>query len=121
MCLNGAVGNVYKCLRLLITVHNSIDTIDKGCELHYYYIMAVVFVLQSSSGYCLHSNTLIDPLLILSHGWSFLQTTGADSVVVKVHYTYTIALSVPLETPYRELQERIAQKLGQPAELIRLR
>ncbi|KAF4074284.1 hypothetical protein AMELA_G00237770 [Ameiurus melas] len=49
------------------------------------------------------------------------QTTGADSVVVKVHYTYTIALSVPLETPYRELQERIAQKLGQPAELIRLR
>ncbi|KAB5528646.1 hypothetical protein PHYPO_G00142630 [Pangasianodon hypophthalmus] len=49
------------------------------------------------------------------------QTTGADSVTVKVHYTYTIALSVPLETPYRELQERIAQKLGQPAELIRLR
>ncbi|XP_058231657.1 NADPH oxidase activator 1 isoform X2 [Hemibagrus wyckioides] len=49
------------------------------------------------------------------------QTTGADSVVVKVHYTYTIALSVPLETPYRELRERIAQKLGQPAELIRLR
>ncbi|KAI5613038.1 NADPH oxidase activator 1, partial [Silurus asotus] len=45
----------------------------------------------------------------------------ADSVIVKVHYTYTIALSVPLETPYRELQERIAQKLGQPAELIRLR
>ncbi|XP_027018502.1 NADPH oxidase activator 1 isoform X1 [Tachysurus fulvidraco] len=49
------------------------------------------------------------------------QMTGADSVVVKVHYTYTIALSVPIETPYRELQERIAQKLGQPAELIRLR
>ncbi|KAI5088435.1 neutrophil cytosol factor 2, partial [Silurus meridionalis] len=49
------------------------------------------------------------------------KTTIADSVIVKVHYTYTIALSVPLETPYRELQERIAQKLGQPAELIRLR
>ncbi|KAK3539232.1 hypothetical protein QTP86_031635 [Hemibagrus guttatus] len=49
------------------------------------------------------------------------QTMGADSVVVKVHYTYTIALSVPLETPYRELRERIAQKLGQPADLIRLR
>ncbi|XP_060763369.1 NADPH oxidase activator 1 [Neoarius graeffei] len=49
------------------------------------------------------------------------QMTGADSVIVKVHYSYTIALSVPLETPYQELQERVAQKLGQPAERIRLR
>ncbi|TSV94895.1 Neutrophil cytosol factor 2 [Bagarius yarrelli] len=49
------------------------------------------------------------------------QMTEADSVIVKVHYTYTIALSVPLETPNQELQERIAQKLGQPPELIRLR
>ncbi|XP_062874123.1 NADPH oxidase activator 1 [Trichomycterus rosablanca] len=49
------------------------------------------------------------------------QPKETDSVVVKVHYTYTISLSVPLETPYKELQKRIAQKLGQPAELIRLR
>lgn len=57
----------------------------------------------------------------MSHFWTFFQMTGADSVVVKVHYSYTIALSVPLETPYQELQERVAQKLGQPAERIRLR
>ncbi|KAG9261939.1 NADPH oxidase activator 1-like [Astyanax mexicanus] len=49
------------------------------------------------------------------------QAEGADSVVVKVHYRYTVALSVPLDTPYQELRERIAQKLGHPAALIRLR
>ncbi|XP_067294989.1 NADPH oxidase activator 1 isoform X2 [Pseudorasbora parva] len=51
------------------------------------------------------------------------QTSPQDpgSVVVKVHYTYTIALRVPLETPFRDLQEKIAQKLGQPATNIRLR
>ncbi|XP_051962443.1 neutrophil cytosol factor 2-like isoform X2 [Xyrauchen texanus] len=42
-------------------------------------------------------------------------------VIVKVHYKYTIALNVPLETPLWELQEKIAQKLGQPATIIRLR
>ncbi|XP_048043590.1 NADPH oxidase activator 1 isoform X1 [Megalobrama amblycephala] len=51
------------------------------------------------------------------------QTSPQDSgsVVVKVHYTYTIALRVPLETPFRDLQEKIAQKLGQPVTNIRLR
>lgn len=44
-----------------------------------------------------------------------------DSVMVKVHYTYTVALSVPLDTPYHELKEQIAQKLGQPASQLRLR
>lgn len=44
-----------------------------------------------------------------------------SSVVVKVHYTYTVALSVPLDTPYSTLKERIAQKLGQPASQLRLR
>ncbi|XP_028313639.1 NADPH oxidase activator 1 [Gouania willdenowi] len=44
-----------------------------------------------------------------------------DSVVVKVHYTYTVAVSVPLNTPYHELKERIAEKLGQPASQLRLR
>ncbi|XP_051524671.1 neutrophil cytosol factor 2-like isoform X2 [Myxocyprinus asiaticus] len=42
-------------------------------------------------------------------------------VIVKVHYTYTMALKVPLETPFWDLQEKIAQKLGQPATNIRLR
>ncbi|XP_044218960.1 NADPH oxidase activator 1 isoform X1 [Thunnus albacares] len=49
------------------------------------------------------------------------QGAKADSLVVKVHYTYTVALSVPLDTPYHELKERIAQKLGQPASHLRLR
>ncbi|XP_074525948.1 NADPH oxidase activator 1 [Halichoeres trimaculatus] len=49
------------------------------------------------------------------------QGAEAGSVVVKVHYTYTVALSVPLDTQYSELKERIAQKLGQPASQLRLR
>ncbi|CAJ1068686.1 NADPH oxidase activator 1-like [Xyrichtys novacula] len=49
------------------------------------------------------------------------QRADAGSVVVKVHYTYTVALSVPLDTPYSELKERIAQKLGQSASQLRLR
>lgn len=52
-----------------------------------------------------------------------IQTSPQESgsVVVKVHYTYTMALRVPAETPFRDLQEKIAQKLGQPAMNIRLR
>ncbi|XP_031156772.1 NADPH oxidase activator 1-like isoform X1 [Sander lucioperca] len=50
-----------------------------------------------------------------------VQGAEAGSVVVKVHYTYTLALSVPLDTPYHEVKERIAQKLGQPASQLRLR
>ncbi|KAM7392079.1 hypothetical protein PAMP_022715 [Pampus punctatissimus] len=49
------------------------------------------------------------------------QGAEADSVVVKVHYTYTLALSVPLDTPNHVLKEQIAQKLGQPASHMRLR
>lgn len=45
----------------------------------------------------------------------------SGSVVVKVHYTYTMALQVPAETSFRDLQEKIALKLGQPAMNIRLR
>ncbi|XP_034027217.1 NADPH oxidase activator 1 isoform X2 [Thalassophryne amazonica] len=44
-----------------------------------------------------------------------------DSVVVKVHYLYTVALSLPVTTPFQELKERIAEKVGQPAALLRLR
>ncbi|XP_049907324.1 NADPH oxidase activator 1-like isoform X2 [Epinephelus moara] len=49
------------------------------------------------------------------------QGAEASSVVVKVHYTYTVALSVPLDIPHNELKERIAKKLGQPASQLRLR
>ncbi|XP_030647622.1 NADPH oxidase activator 1 [Chanos chanos] len=45
----------------------------------------------------------------------------SNTVVVKVHFRYTVALNVPLETPYKELQGRIGKKLGQPAHLLRLR
>lgn len=43
------------------------------------------------------------------------------SIVVKVHYRYTVALHVPSGTPYGELQQKIANKLGQPASQLRLR
>ncbi|XP_047237185.1 NADPH oxidase activator 1 isoform X2 [Girardinichthys multiradiatus] len=49
------------------------------------------------------------------------QGAEAGSVVVKVHYTYNIALSVPLDTPYHELKEQIAEKVGHPASQLRLR
>ncbi|MEQ2257001.1 hypothetical protein ILYODFUR_029895 [Ilyodon furcidens] len=49
------------------------------------------------------------------------QESEAGSVVVKVHYTYNIALSVPLNTPYHELKEQIAEKVGHPASQLRLR
>nr|XP_020454971.1 NADPH oxidase activator 1-like [Monopterus albus] len=52
---------------------------------------------------------------------SSVQGAEAGSVVVKVHYTYTVALSVPVDTPYHELKGQIAQKLGQPASQLRLR
>ncbi|XP_029998382.1 NADPH oxidase activator 1 [Sphaeramia orbicularis] len=45
----------------------------------------------------------------------------ASFVVVKVHFTYTVALSFPLDTRHDELKESIAQKLGQPASQLRLR
>ncbi|XP_034398441.1 NADPH oxidase activator 1 [Cyclopterus lumpus] len=49
------------------------------------------------------------------------QGTEASSVVVKVHYTYTVALSVPVDIPFQEVKESIAEKLGQPASQLRLR
>lgn len=49
------------------------------------------------------------------------QGAETDSVVVKVHYTYTMALLVPPDTPYNQLKMQIAQKLGQPASHLRLR
>ncbi|XP_073697139.1 NADPH oxidase activator 1 [Garra rufa] len=45
----------------------------------------------------------------------------SGSVIVKVHYTYTMALRVPLETSFRDLQDKITEKLGQPAMNVRLR
>ncbi|XP_028852192.1 NADPH oxidase activator 1 isoform X2 [Denticeps clupeoides] len=43
------------------------------------------------------------------------------SLAVKVHYRYTVSLCVPPDTPYGELQQKIAHKLGQPATQLRLR
>ena len=43
------------------------------------------------------------------------------TVVVKVHYRYTVALRVPSGTPYGELQQKIGRKLGQPSSQLRLR
>ncbi|XP_026198493.1 NADPH oxidase activator 1 isoform X2 [Anabas testudineus] len=49
------------------------------------------------------------------------QETEAGCVVVKVHYIYNVALSVPVDMPCNELKKEIAQKVGQPASLLRLR
>ncbi|KAL4623287.1 neutrophil cytosol factor 2-like isoform X1 [Arapaima gigas] len=49
------------------------------------------------------------------------QPEDEGSVVVKVHYRYTVSLRVPVEVSYSELQDRIANKLGQPAAHLRLR
>uniref|UniRef100_A0A096M806 NADPH oxidase activator 1 n=1 Tax=Poecilia formosa TaxID=48698 RepID=A0A096M806_POEFO len=49
------------------------------------------------------------------------QRAEEGSVVVKVHYTYNLALSIPLDTPYHKLKERIAEKVGQSASQLRLR
>ncbi|KAK2912111.1 hypothetical protein Q8A67_004244 [Cirrhinus molitorella] len=45
----------------------------------------------------------------------------SGSVIVKVHYTYSMALRVPSETSFRDLQDKITEKLGQPAMNVRLR
>lgn len=42
-------------------------------------------------------------------------------MLVKVHYTYTLALAVPLDTSVHELKQQIGQKLGQSASVLRLR
>ncbi|KAK2837111.1 hypothetical protein Q5P01_014323 [Channa striata] len=49
------------------------------------------------------------------------QEAKAGSVVVKVHYIYTVAMPVPMDMPYYELKEQVAQKFGQPASELRLR
>jgi len=67
--------------------------------------------------YCISVTSDVTPILFQA------QTSPQDSgsVIVKVHYTCTMALRVPLDTPFRDLQEKIAQKLGQPVTNIRLR
>lgn len=42
-------------------------------------------------------------------------------MVVKVHYRYTLALSVPVDTSLQGLKEQLAHKLGQAASELRLR
>lgn len=50
-----------------------------------------------------------------------VQEAETDSVIVKVHYMYSVALSVPSNTSYHKLKEEIAQQLDQPASSLRLR
>ncbi|KAJ8285688.1 hypothetical protein GJAV_G00029810 [Gymnothorax javanicus] len=52
---------------------------------------------------------------------SSTETEAGGSVVVKVHYRYTLALNVPVGTPYTKLQQKIAGKVGHPASNLRLR
>uniref|UniRef100_UPI003AB02DE4 NADPH oxidase activator 1 isoform X1 n=1 Tax=Centroberyx gerrardi TaxID=166262 RepID=UPI003AB02DE4 len=81
-----------------------------------------------------YTNATLPPLLVTeppkytanasspSHQYAGSAQGGeAGPVVVKVHYRYTVVLSVPLDMPYHELQERIAHKLGQPVAQLRLR
>ncbi|XP_072289034.1 NADPH oxidase activator 1 [Eucyclogobius newberryi] len=49
------------------------------------------------------------------------QAPEAGSVQVKVHFTQTLSLSVPLDSSYQALRESIAQTLGQLPSGIRLR
>ncbi|XP_030581463.1 NADPH oxidase activator 1-like [Archocentrus centrarchus] len=79
------------------------------------YITATHIPMQDSESSKYTANTARD-----QHAGS-AQGAEADSVVVKVHYIYTVALSVPPDTPYSELKEQIAEKLGQPASQLRLR
>ncbi|XP_077378036.1 NADPH oxidase activator 1 isoform X3 [Festucalex cinctus] len=50
-----------------------------------------------------------------------VQEAETDSVLIKVHYVYTVAVSVPSNASYHELKEEIAQQLDQPASSLRLR
>lgn len=68
---------------------------------------------------CILNKSCIAVICSQNAGGSQGAETG--SVVVKVHYIYTVALSVPLDTPHNKLKEQIAQKLGQPASQLRLR
>ncbi|KAK7933253.1 hypothetical protein WMY93_004149 [Mugilogobius chulae] len=45
----------------------------------------------------------------------------AGSVHIKVHFTQTLSLSVPLDASYQELRESVARTLGRPASDLRLR
>ncbi|KAM9392469.1 NADPH oxidase activator 1 isoform 1-T2 [Pholidichthys leucotaenia] len=52
---------------------------------------------------------------------SLAEAADPGSVVVKIHYSYTMALSVPLDATYQQLKERIALKLNQLPSQLRLR
>lgn len=49
------------------------------------------------------------------------QVSEAGSVVVKVHYTVTMSMSLPLDSSYQDLKDTIALKLGRPSSELRLR
>lgn len=56
-----------------------------------------------------------------SQGPGGAQAAERDCVVVKVHYTYSLALSVPPDTSVQQLKTQVGQKLGQSASVLRLR
>ncbi|KAG7240044.1 hypothetical protein INR49_028047 [Caranx melampygus] len=89
-----------------------------------YWILQIVFPVVFPSHQVSNLPPVLTPgpaLQLLLGQTSSAQADDEGSVVVKVHYTYTVALSVPLDTPYHEVKEQIAQKLGQPASQLRLR
>ncbi|XP_033828451.1 NADPH oxidase activator 1 [Periophthalmus magnuspinnatus] len=64
---------------------------------------------------------LPDPAPIMLAENSHIQAPEAGSVQVKVHFTQTLSLSMPLDSSYEELKESIARTLGQTPSEIRLR
>ncbi|CAL8297395.1 NADPH oxidase activator 1 [Gadus morhua] len=78
----------------------------------------------SYSNATLRNQASEDPPVFLPNSDSIDQEDvpdGEEQVVVKVHFTYTLALSINPYASYKELQDRIARKLGQPPTNLRLR
>ncbi|XP_077457860.1 NADPH oxidase activator 1 isoform X2 [Stigmatopora argus] len=65
--------------------------------------------------------TYAAPPLARNEHFNPVEEEETDYVTVKVHYTYSMAMSVPSNASYNELKEEIAQQLDQPASSLRLR
>ncbi|MBN3299539.1 NCF2 factor, partial [Amia calva] len=83
--------------------------------------LSVYFIPSFCPPHTLSFSPSVLPSLEQLAGGSVEESEVGDSVVVKVHYRFTVALSVPVKTPYSKLRERIAHKLGQPSNQLRLR
>lgn len=62
-----------------------------------------------------------EPVTVTTTNSSSDQAPEAGSVVVKVHYSVTMSLSLPLDTSYQDLKDTIALKVGRPSSELRLR